>query len=195
MGRRSATVPLDKEALRRLSGERLQLRLPRLDDLAQVFHYASDPRASRFLAWSPHRDREETAAFLAGALAAWQGVERLAWVIEAAGEVVGMIEVKLHGRNAGIGYVIAPHAWGQGYASGALCLLSEALFRHSPVSAIWALCVVENPASACVLEKCGYQCERVIPAYFPCPNLGGVKHDVWRYVRYRHPTQSGAKPV
>lgn len=171
------------------------MRQPRLDDAASVYRYASDPRASRFLAWPPHRHGEETVAFLTGALAAWQGEGRLTWVIEDAAGVVGMIEAKLQGRNAGIGYVIAPYAWGQGYASEALCLLSEALFRHSPVSAIWALCVTQNPASARVLEKCGYQCERLIPNYFPCPNLGGVKHDVWRYVRYRYPTQKGAKPV
>ena len=109
-----------------------------------------------------------------------------------------MIEAKLKGRNAGIGYVLAPDAWGQGYATEALELVSEALFQHSSVSAIWALCVTHNLASARVLDKCSYQREKLIPRYFVCPNIDSEKHDVWRYVRYRHPvstTQNRVKPV
>jgi ribosomal-protein-alanine N-acetyltransferase len=169
----------------------LLLRPPQLNDVPQVYHYAADPLASRFLAWAPHRDEAETRQFLRGCIEGWheaQGERRLPWVIEVDARVVGMIEAKLKGRNAGIGYVLAPQAWGQGYASEALGLVSEALFHHSPVSAIWALCVVENPASARVLEKCDFQLEKRLPRYFPCPNLDGAKHDVWRYVRYRYPS-------
>ena len=50
------------------------------------------------------------------------------------------------------------------------------------------LCVVENPASARVLEKSGFQRETLLANYFPCPNLAGAKYDVWRYVRYRYPS-------
>lgn len=195
MGRRSAKQPLDLQALAVLHTARLELRQPRQSDAPQVYGYASAPASSRFLSWSPHRDDRVTQQFLAGCIEAWQGEQRLPWVIEAAGEVVGMIEVKLKGRNAGIGYVLSPEVWGLGYATEALERVSEALFRHSPVSAIWALCVTDNPISARVLEKCGYQREKMLPNYFPCPNLGGGKHDVWRYVRYRYPTQKGMKPV
>jgi RimJ/RimL family protein N-acetyltransferase len=177
--------PLQRDALRRIEGERLLLRQPQEGDLQAIHRYAADSRASRFLAWSPHRDLEETRQFLQRCIEAWAGEERLPWLITLDGAVMGMIEVKLQGRNAGVGYVIAPEAWGKGYATEALCAVSEALFRHSPVSAIWALCVTQNPASARVLEKCGFECEKLIPGYFPCPNLDGGKHDVWRYVRYR----------
>lgn len=201
MGRRSAKQRLERLILSMLQSPRLRLRQPQMSDAPQIYRYAVDPLSSRYLSWSPHRDEGETQLFLRGCIKAWHGTqgkhgeERLSWVILAESVVVGMIEVKLKGRNAGIGYVIAPEAWGLGYASEALGLVSEALFHHSPVSAIWALCVTENPASARVLEKCGYQREKLIPNYFPCPNLYGEKHDVWRYVRYCHPTQEGTKPV
>ncbi len=191
MGRRRSRYPLDKQALSRLTGERLLLRQPGLADALPVYHYATDPRASHFLAWAPHREAGETRQFLCGCIEGWHETQekgRLAWVIEVDAQVVGMIEAKLKGRNAGIGYVLAPEAWGRGYATEALGLVSEALFRHSPVSAIWALCVVENPASARVLEKSGFQRETLLANYFPCPNLAGAKHDVWRYVRYRYPS-------
>lgn len=143
------------------------------------------------MGWRPHRDEGDTRVFIRDCMDNWLGSERFAWVIEHEGDVVGMIEAKLKGRNAGIGYVLSPKVWGQGYASEALGLVSEALFCHSPVSAIWALCVTDNPASARVLEKCDYQREALLPAYFPCPNLGGEKRDVWRYVRYREQGRPG----
>ncbi len=193
--RRSPPQPLEHQALSILHSARLTLRRPRLDDISPVHRYAVDPRASRFLAWVPHHAMDDTLLFLRGCIEAWQGEQRLPWVIEVGGDVVGMIEAKLQGRNAGIGYVLSPDAWGHGYASEALGVISEALFRHSPVSAIWALCVMENLASARVLERSGYRRERLIPKYFPCPNIDNKSHDVWRYVRYRHPSKSVPKAV
>lgn len=150
------------------------------------------------MGWPAHHDEEDTRAFLDACLAGWQGEEYLSWVMEREGALAGMIAVHVRGRNAGIGYVLEPGAWGRGYATEALTVVSEALFSHSPVSAIWALCVTANPASARVLEKCGYQRETLLPHYFVCPNLDGQRHDVWRYVRYRHPartTKVRVKPV
>ncbi len=164
------------------------MRKPRTDDVPFIFSYAANPLASRFMGWSTHRDMEESHAYIKSCIEDWRGEETLSWVIECDDAVVGMIAARLKGRNAGVGYALAPTAWGRGYATEALDVISDALFRHSPVSAIWALCVVENPASARVLEKCGYQREKLIPNYFPCPNLDGEKHDVWRYVRYRPPS-------
>lgn len=137
------------------------------------------------MGWTTHRDLEESRTFVEACINGWRGEEHFAWVIEQDGELIGMIAAGVKGRNAGVGYVLAPDAWGQGYASEALALVSEALFQYSPASAIWALCVTKNPASVRVLEKCGYQRDKLIPDYFPCPNLGGERQDVWRYVRYR----------
>lgn len=181
--------------LRQLTGPRLCLQQAQPADAEGVFGYASRPEASRYLAWRPHRDVAETELFLQGSADAWQAGGRLPWVIRDGGRLVGMIEAKLSGRNAGIGYVIAPDAWGRGYASEAVELVSEALFELSPVRAIWALCVVQNLASARVLEKNGYRCEVLLPGYLHCPNLGEGKQDVWRYVRYGDATKNRVKPV
>jgi RimJ/RimL family protein N-acetyltransferase len=166
------------------------LRQPELSDLQSINDYASDIRASRFLLWSPHSDLSQTRQFLQGCIDSWEKGERLAWVVRVENKVVGMIEAKLKGRNAGIGYVIAPHAWGHGYATEALCTVSEALFRCSPIDALFALCVTDNPASARVLEKCSFVRERVLPNYFPCPNLDDKNHDAWFYARHREADRS-----
>jgi ribosomal-protein-alanine N-acetyltransferase len=150
------------------------------------------------MGWPTHQDEADTRLFLDPCINDWQGNERLAWVIEHDGQLLGMIEAKLKGRNAGIGYVLAPDAWGQGYATEALQLVSAALFEYSPVSAIWALCVTDNLASARVLAKCGYERDALLPGYFTCPNIDNEQYDVWRYVRYRYPaaaTQNRVKPV
>ena len=172
--------------LQHISGERIELRPPETGDAAAVFAYASDPRASHYLGWPPHQTIDETHEFLARSAEAWQEGRRLRWLIEGEGNgVVGMIEAQLGRSMAGVGYVIAPQQWGHGYASQALSLVVDALFAHTRVPAVWAVCDEENPASARVLEKCGFTFANRLHHYRSCPNIGPEKRDFLSYVRYR----------
>ena len=172
--------------LQNIRTEQIVLRPPEMGDAAEVFAYASDPRASHYLGWHPHQTIDETREFLARSAEAWQEGRRLRWLIEArGGEVVGMIEAQLGRSMAGIGYVIAPQQWGHGYASQALSLAVDALFEHTGVPAVWAVCDEENPASARVLEKCGFSFANRLRHYRSCPNIGPQKRDFLSYVRYR----------
>ena len=169
-----------------MSGPRVSLRPPRHADCAAVFAYTSDPRASRFLGWAPHTDVEETAAFLKTCELGWLQGKRLRWLIEdETHTVVGMIEAQLSRMLAGIGYVIAPDAWGRGYATEALQTVVDGLFEHTGIPAIWAVCDVENLASARVLDKSGFTRRNALPAYRKCPNIGGRERDFISYVRER----------
>jgi RimJ/RimL family protein N-acetyltransferase len=151
-----------------------------------VFAYTSDPRASRYLGWRPHRQLEETRRFLAGCAEGWRDGRRLRWLIRCQeGTVVGMIEAQLSRTLAGVGYVIAPEHWGRGYATEALCLAVDALFCHTSVPSVWAVCDAENHASARVLEKSCFLPAHRLPHYRRCPNLGPEKRDFLSYVRHR----------
>jgi ribosomal-protein-alanine N-acetyltransferase len=176
---------IELERLRTLRGPRLVLRVPQATDAPAIYAYARDPEVTRYLAWPRHSGLADTEAFLQRAIAGWQGGTSLVWVIELKGAVIGCIGAELSGANAGLGYVLARECWGRGYASEALKRVSEALFQHTPVSALWAQCVSENLASQRVLEKCGFHYLRTQPDYFSCPNLGGEQRDVFLYLRER----------
>lgn len=158
---------------------------PEAEDAAEVFAYTADPLASHYLGWHPHQSIAQTHEFLAGCAAGWRDGRRLRWLIRSEGTVVGMIEVQLSRTLAGVGYVIAPQHWGRGYATEALTLAVAAIFEHTRVPSIWAVCEVDNRASARVLEKCGFVLANRLPAYRVCPNIGPEKRDFLSYVRCR----------
>jgi ribosomal-protein-alanine N-acetyltransferase len=173
--------PIELEKIRTLQGARLHLRPPRADDARAVYHYASDPAVTRYLAWPRHTSEADSERFLQRAISGWQDGASLVWMIEDEEGVAGSIGAKLSGANAGIGYVLSRHCWRRGYATEALELVSAALLCHTPVRRVWAQCVGENIASQRVLEKCGFHYQRTQPGYFSCPNLGGERRDVLLY--------------
>lgn len=165
-----------------LRGPRLGLRPPTPDDGAPLFTaYAADPEVTRFLGWRPHRDPAQTTAFLATCRRDQAMGRRLCWVLELGDRVIGMADVRLNGEIAGLGYVLARPAWGHGYATEALAAVIPALFAHTPVHALWALCDAENAASARVLEKAGLVRQGLLRRYRVCPNLGPQPRDTYSY--------------
>lgn len=179
MSRRAQPIELEK--IRTLLGARLHLRPPRADDARAVYHYASDPEVTRYLAWPRHTSVADSERFLQRAIGGWLGGASLVWMIEDEVGVAGSIGAELSGTNAGIGYVLSRHCWGRGYATEALELVSAALLCHTPVRRVWAQCIGENIASQRVLEKCGFHYQHTQPDYFSCPNLGGARRDVLLY--------------
>ncbi len=171
-----------------LKGQRLVLRPPLTGDAESVYAYASDPVVTRFLAWPRHTSPAASERFIGIAKEKWRAGRELVWLIEDENGVVGSIGAGISRVNAGIGYVLARSSWGQGYASEALQLVSEALHRLSPVQSMWALCAIENTASARVLKKGGFHAERTLRRYLVAPNLQGRPLDVVVYSRRLSPT-------
>ena len=79
------------------------------------------------------------------------------------GEVVGGIGVQLRDderrRTAEIGYWLAEPFWGRGIASEALRAMTAYAFEQFDLTRLEAGVFSWNPASARVLEKCGYVIE------------------------------------
>ena len=168
--------------------ERLRLRPPRIEDAPAIFHgYAQDSEVSRFLVWSPHRRIVETEEFLARCIAKWVDESAFPWALikKDDDELIGMIELRIEGPRANIGYVLRRSAWGHGYASEAAKLIVEWAINQDSIYRVWAVCDAENKASARVLEKAGMQREGVLRRWMVHPNLGDQPRDSYCYARMK----------
>lgn len=137
----------------------------REEDIAPTVEALADPAVSRMLARVPHPYTERDArAFL-------EVVERGRALGEAEHFVVAprtgpdarpIGAIGLHGSAdspvAEVGYWIASAHWNRGYAREALAAVARhALFlRTPPLAALSAHAFESNPASARVLEACGF---------------------------------------
>lgn len=72
-------------------------------------------------------------------------------------EAVDALAEKGHENISGsIGYWIAKSSWGQGAASRAVALALPLFAQTSLGQSVCAMTLIDNPASARVLEKCGF---------------------------------------
>lgn len=140
---------------------RLSLRPPHLDDVPAIFAYRSDPGVARWLTALPRSVEEVAARMLRGT----------SLVVERDGEIVGDLMLQLQdawsqaeavedakGTQAELGWCIAPHHQGKGYAVEAVSALVTIAFDLG-VRRIEAGCFAENLASRRVMEKVGLRQE------------------------------------
>jgi [ribosomal protein S5]-alanine N-acetyltransferase len=164
--------------------ERLVLRIPSVADAEAIFNsYAQDSQVTRYLIWRPHKNIQETKCFLADCAVAWEGNVRFPYVItfKENGAVIGMIEMRLNDFTADVGYVVSRQHWGKGMATEALGSLVEWALRQESIYRVWALCDVENLASARVLEKVEMRREGVLRRQIVHPNISDEPRDCYCY--------------
>jgi RimJ/RimL family protein N-acetyltransferase len=167
---------------------RLHLRPPGQGDAEAIFNgWATDAEVTRYLTWRPYRRLEDTRQFIAQCIDAWGAPRRRPWVITHVGEdaVIGMIELRLEGHRAELGYVLCRAAWGQGYMTEAVQTLTQMALHEIPLARVSAVCDVDNVASARVLEKSGLRREGRLARYILHPNLSDEPRDVYLYARTR----------
>ena len=93
---------------------RLIARRATRDAAPQVFDaYAQDLEVARYMIWRPHRDVEETVAFLERCERAWQAGTAFPWTLwmKHDGSLAGMIDARLAGSSVDIGYVLRRSLW------------------------------------------------------------------------------------
>jgi RimJ/RimL family protein N-acetyltransferase len=165
-----------------IESERLVLRRPTERDAPAVFDaYARDPAVSRYLTWTPHRGIEGTRGYLRQCDVGWQRGTLLTWLITMRDDrVIGAFDMKFEGHRAEIGYALARAAWGQGYATEAARAVMRWARTLPELNRVWAVCDVDNPASARVLEKIGMTREARLRAWAFLPAFGRAR-DVWCY--------------
>ena len=159
-----------------------------MDDAEAIFNgYARDAEVTRFLPWTPHSSLADTRAFLRECMEAWRGRSRFPWALSfpVDGFPIGMIELRLLGHMADVGYVLSREQWGKGYMTEALTVVVEATLALDGVYRVSAVCDVDNHASARVMEKVGMVREGRLARYIFHPNVSDEPRDVFLYAKVR----------
>jgi RimJ/RimL family protein N-acetyltransferase len=166
--------------------ERMLLRKPRLSDGQLVYdRYASNSEVRRFLLFPPPKGVQDSNEFIERCLSVWKEGTAFPYAIERSGdgEFLGMVEIRMEGHKADIGYVIARDAWGQGYASEAAKALVDWALEQKNIYRVWAFCDAENKASARVMEKAGLEYEGRLKRYIVHPNISSEPRDALVYAK------------
>lgn len=152
--------------------DRLILRKPRLEDAEAIFAgYAQDLEVTRYVTWAPHTDVAQTRGFMENRLRAWETGEAYEWgiTLRGADEVIGMIALRVQVYKADLGYVLARPYWGQGIVAEAAQAIVNWALAQPEIYRVWAVCDVDNPASARVMEKCGMSYEGTLKRWLRRP--------------------------
>jgi RimJ/RimL family protein N-acetyltransferase len=167
-----------------LETARLILRPPRMDDGTAIFQrYQTDLEVTRYLMWRPVSSIDQTRRFLRQRRAAWKTGETFAYALTLRGDdsVIGMIEIRVREHSASLGYVLAKAYWNNGYMTEAVQAATDWALDQPSIYRVWAVCDVENPASARVLEKAGFHREGILRRWLVHPNLSAEPRDCYCY--------------
>jgi ribosomal-protein-alanine N-acetyltransferase len=148
-----------------LTTERLLLREFEEQDWPRTLEYQSDPEYLRYNPWT-YRSEVDVRSFVRMFMN-WSREQprkkfQLAIVLKEEKRLIGNCGIRMpqaYAQSADIGYEIDRHYWGHGYATEAARALIDFGFEQLQLHRIWANCVVENTASAHVLEKSGMRYE------------------------------------
>jgi len=114
---------------------------------------------------------------------AWDVGRAFHWVIERAADkqVMGMMIARVDAGKWELGYVLARQHWGRGFMTEALKELIAWALKQKDIYRIWAVCDVDNLASARVMEKSGMQREGILRRWSVHPNLSAEPRDSYCY--------------
>lgn len=167
-----------------LKTKRLRLRKAKLADANAIFcQYAQDPEVTKFVSWRAHQSVNETREYVQMCLLAWDIGKAFHWVIERHDErqVIGMIVARVNAEKWELGFVLARPYWGQGLMTEAVKAIIEWAIKQKEIFRIWAVCDIDNKASARVMEKAGMLREGVLRRWSVHPNLSKEPRDSYCY--------------
>ena len=135
--------------------ERLTLRAPRMDDLADIVVMANNPKMLQTTATLPHPYGDSDAMDFV--TQAQSGQLHAYAIVGADDRFMGTILFKYRqGEPPEIGYWLGEPHWGQGFAGEAVAALVGAVGHIQGFADIEARVLESNPASVRVLEKAGF---------------------------------------
>jgi ribosomal-protein-alanine N-acetyltransferase len=155
-----------------------------LADAESIFRqYATDPEVTKYVSWRAHRNLAETRDYMRMCSLAWDVGRAFHWVIERAADkqVMGMMIARVDAGKWELGYVLARQHWGRGFMTEALKELIAWALKQKDIYRIWAVCDVDNLASARVMEKSGMQREGILRRWSVHPNLSAEPRDSYCY--------------
>ena len=155
--------------------DRLLMRRFRAGDETWIFDYASNPEVTQYMDWPAHRNVSDSVAYIRMTEADWSSGSQYAWAVtrKADSTPIGAIGCSAVTHKVSFGYVFARHAWGNGYATEASQALHHWLAQVEDLQRIWAVCDIDNVASARVLTKLGLKQEGILRKWKIRPNMPG----------------------
>jgi len=167
---------------------RLKLRPPDVADAQAMFaSYTQDADVARYMVWRPHSFLETTREFIAGCVAQWDAGTALPYVVtlKSNGQLIGMLDARLHGHVVNIGYVLARNQWGQGLMVEAIRAFTARALGAPGIFRVEATCDVDNRSSARALEKSGFLLEGRLARHTIHPNISDEPRDCFIYAACR----------
>lgn len=169
----------------RITGARLVLRLPVLDDAGAIFQrVARDPEVTKYLLWAPHPDVAATRRVIIEKLNVTPDEKTWAIELKHSGDVIGLTSCRRPAQHSvEIGYCLGRRWWGKGFMSEVLEMLLRALDADRGVYRVWATCSVDNERSARLLERAGFVLEGRLARHAIYPTMGREPQDSLLYAR------------
>jgi len=165
--------------------DRLCLRRALVEDAGAIFAtYGWDLEVTKYLSWKPTGDIEDTRAHLRASVLAWEEGRAFQWVIlekKDRRRLLGAVGARVDGHKLELGYVLAKKFWGKGYMTEAVRAIVEWALTENDVYRVWAVCDIENPASARVMEKAGMKLEGLLRRWSVHPTISDEPRDCYCY--------------
>ncbi|MBU7555230.1 GNAT family N-acetyltransferase [Pediococcus ethanolidurans] len=145
-----------------LETQRLLLRPVTVEDVEDMYEYASDPETVKYI-YARHKNLDDTRTqilnyFVKDPEGKW-GIE-----LKSSHKLIGSIDFRLDAKDlkAEIGYAIGRNYWGNGFAPEAAKRLLKMGFNDLGLKRIDALHCSENLKSGRVMQKIGMQKEGLL---------------------------------
>lgn len=168
----SNTAPSDIARIAKPSllvrGDRLLLRLVRLEDAIDLVALVNDPEIAANTLRIPHPyTLEDSMTFMALALEQMRQGVAIVFAMTQRGNdrplgILGLGGFRHEARRVEIGYWIGRDHWNQGYATEAVNFAVDFCFRRLRLHKVAAEVFAWNAASRRVLEKCGFRHEGIL---------------------------------
>ena len=150
-------------------------------DAAALFSaYASDRLVATYLTWRAHCVVAETEHYLAAMQALMAHDNRRVLALAEAGapdKPIGVFDARFDQHRMEVGYVLGRAYWGRGLMTEALSAAVAWARTTQRLHRLWAVCDVDNRASARVMEKSGLVFEGVLRRWAMHPNIADVPRD------------------
>ena len=142
-----------------LATERLVLRLPNMEDAAQLAALADNPKVAAMMTGMPHPyTLADAETFIRSAASSDRTGCIFAVTSKAGAAFLGCSGLSLdHEEKLQLGFWLGEPHWGRGYATEAAHALVDFAFDGFKAERLHTRCRVSNSASRRVIEKCGFQ--------------------------------------
>ena len=153
-------APVDVTDIR-IATDRLILRPWRLDDIQDLFDYASVEGVGEMAGWCHHRSIEESGKILEMFI---EHKKTFALELKENGKVIGSLGLEemdpdpVDGERYGreIGYVLSKEYWGKGLMTEAVMAVIDFCFQTLELDYLTCGHFIQNSRSSRVIEKCGF---------------------------------------